>query len=451
MANEALKLAWAILRSFDPRKKQLDDEIARRRSDMPKNLVGVVNALCDSALRYGRLFDHMIAHLSKVPPQRMERHVIMAFHVGLADWIRGGETASIVKATVGLLKPNHRAKPLLNAVMRRVTENFRAEALNEGEEAVYGPRSIPVLDRRVIRCDLDYFPAETRDAMQLAAGIPDWLMTALGKTLIDEELDQVLRAATTPPMTWFRFKRDELEARKEYESIEGARVEACALGLPPREAHQVIHSKVFKQGRCTVQDWSAQQPVLHSPIEEGWQALDMCAAPGGKTCQIAEAVGKDGQVTAFDVNDHKLKKIKNTIDRMGHGNVSGAFGDGSRVELPAMGEYDYALLDAPCSNTGVMARRVEVRSRLEASDVEELYLIQLALIRNTARHLKPGGTLMYSTCSLLDEENGKLVRDFLDDEGGEKSGWLMMDEQLTLPEPGVHDGGYFCRLVKPRE
>jgi 16S rRNA (cytosine967-C5)-methyltransferase len=120
--------------------------------------------------------------------------------------------------------------------------------------------------------------------------------------------------------------------------------------------------------------------------------------------------------------------------------------DAATVKFPE--PFDGVLVDAPCSNSGVLARRVEARHRIEASNLAKLTALQLAILENAALNLKPGGTLVYSVCSVLMEEGVDIVHKFMG-KGRENAGWEVEHENFLLPVPGWHDGGYLARLRAP--
>jgi len=461
MSQDPRKLAYADLKNFDPRRKRIEDAIDKRRRDLDAQTFGIYAGLMDACVRHSALIDHLIAHGSTIKPSKMERAVLAALRIGAASYLRGTAAHASVSETVDLLPSNHRARGLVNAVMRRVCEGVEARDLTDEERTLLlkgdeqalaklvTPTAMPWHNERLIEARYALFPPELSQSLALLSGIPEWLLKRLSKTLETSEIALVCLACASTPALWVRVvsgreeQASSILTKCEAQEIEGA------YRIPSARAFTLLHSKAFRDGAVTVQDFSAQLPVQRAELEEGWRCVDLCAAPGGKTCQLSEAVGASGSVIAFDVTEKKLKRVQENMMRMGLSNIGGAFGDGTSVELPGMGEFDCVLVDVPCSNTGVMSRRVELRQRLRESDLLQLHDLQLALIKNAADHLRGRGVLIYSTCSIIDEENGALVREFLEGEGGESSGWQMLDECLTLPQPGEHEGGYYAILQAP--
>ena len=189
----------------------------------------------------------------------------------------------------------------------------------------------------------------------------------------------------------------------------------------------------FAAGEYTVQDETSMKvaPLLAPKPDE--RVLDLCAAPGGKTTHLAELLGGKGRVVAVDLPD-RIGLVVDSVKRLGLENVECVAGDGATVSFRE--PFDAILLDAPCSNTGVLSRRPDVRWRLREKDIAGAAEVQKRLLENAARLLKPGGRLVYSTCSLEPEENGVNL-----------PGFRVIQEDLTLPTDR-HSGGYQALVLR---
>jgi len=195
-------------------------------------------------------------------------------------------------------------------------------------------------------------------------------------------------------------------------------------------------------GTLTVQDPSAMEPVLALAPVPGETVLDLCASPGTKTTQIAESLAGKGRVVACDRTEEKLRPIREAMAVRGVTGVTTCLATDVAATVPE-GGFDAALVDAPCSNTGVLARRVEARWRLRPEDLQELPRVQLELVSRAAALVRPGGRLVYSTCSIQEEENGCVVAEFLN---GHPE-WRRTRSELVLPGSD-HDGVFWALFVK---
>ena len=201
--------------------------------------------------------------------------------------------------------------------------------------------------------------------------------------------------------------------------------------------------KSFQDGLFYVQDPSTLLAVHELAPKPGETILDLCAAPGGKTTLIAQYMENRGIVIAHDNEKRRLELIAENCARLGASCVKVISSD----ELPTIAvpaAFDRILIDAPCSNTGVMRRRVELRWRVQSAEVERLRAVQLELLRQAAPWLKPGGTLAYSTCSLEPEENSGVVKEFL----ATTSDFELVRERELVPFKDGTDGAFVATLKR---
>jgi 16S rRNA (cytosine967-C5)-methyltransferase len=172
--------------------------------------------------------------------------------------------------------------------------------------------------------------------------------------------------------------------------------------------------------------------------------LDMCAAPGGKTCQMAIVTDDRAEIIATDIDAQRLKLIEKNAVRLKLRSINIIKYENLRSKTGK--GYDKILIDVPCSNTGVLARRVEARYRVTSQGISRLSMVQRDILDDAAELIKAGGVICYSTCSLCKEENEDQVQKFLAD----RSDFELLSELLTLPsdkEPD-HDGGYYALLKR---
>jgi len=193
----------------------------------------------------------------------------------------------------------------------------------------------------------------------------------------------------------------------------------------------------FAEGAFYIQDPSTLLAVDMLNPRPGEAVLDLCAAPGGKTTAIAAHMKNDGRVVATDIREDRLKQLRENCKRLG----------ADCVEVMPLGtdvreKFDRVLADVPCSNTGVMRRRVDLRWRLQPRDLQAVVKIQREILRRAARNVKPGGLLVYSTCSLEPEENEQIVKAFLERNGA----FGLEAERALLPWHDGVDGAYVAAL-----
>lgn len=169
----------------------------------------------------------------------------------------------------------------------------------------------------------------------------------------------------------------------------------------------------YDEGLFYVQDPAAHSPAAISGVKPGDRAADVCASPGGKSFSAAMVMKDTGSISSFDVNTKKISLIASGAERLGISIISTAVGDaGSNV--PEMnGAFDVVFADVPCSGTGVIRKKPEIRSK-KREDISGLPAVQKKIIGNVSKYVKPGGVLVYSTCTVLREENEDVVKEFLE-------------------------------------
>jgi len=197
----------------------------------------------------------------------------------------------------------------------------------------------------------------------------------------------------------------------------------------------------FRDGWFYVQDPSTLLAPIVLDAQPGETVLDLCAAPGGKTTFLAQLMRNRGRIVASDLDLTRLKLIRDNCARLGVKIAEPRLVDAAQPEV-----FDRILVDAPCSNTGVMRRRVDLRWRIQAAEIARLRATQIELLGQAAARLAPGGVIVYSTCSLEPEENGEVVKQFL---ASHAQFELETERQLRPFADGV-DGAYVARLTHHR-
>jgi 16S rRNA (cytosine967-C5)-methyltransferase len=198
----------------------------------------------------------------------------------------------------------------------------------------------------------------------------------------------------------------------------------------------------FQQGWFYIQDPGTLLAPALLGAQPGETILDFCAAPGGKTTFIAQLMDNRGRIVAQDVSEDRLELIRENCTRLGVTCVEPILP--STLNLQPSTGFNRVLVDAPCSNTGVMRRRVDLRWRIQPKEIERLRAGQLDLLHRAAAQVKTGGVLVYSTCSLEPEENGEVVKEFL----GGHAGFKLESERELLPFADNVDGAFVARLKR---
>jgi 16S rRNA (cytosine967-C5)-methyltransferase len=303
---------------------------------------------------------------------------------------------------------------------------------------------------------------------------PEWLVTRWQKRWGAEKTAQLLEWNNTPPKTFARVNTLNRERRHPAGELLQLATNAPAGSQRSRDvgdllaqwrAEGVVYDPVrrepleenlvfelkshpsltsldsFQQGWFYIQDPSTLFAPLMLGAQPGEAILDFCAAPGGKTTFLAQLMNNQGRIVAQDISGERLKLIQENCQRLGVTCVEPILSSAFSLQPSA---FDRILVDAPCSNTGVMRRRVDSRWRIQPEEILRLQQTQLALLEQAAARLKPAGVLVYSTCSLEPEENQEVVNRFL----YKHTGFKLESERELLPFVDNVDGAFVARFKR---
>ena len=217
---------------------------------------------------------------------------------------------------------------------------------------------------------------------------------------------------------------------------------AIADGYITAEGFDIAHDELYKTGFYTVQDAAAMTASRVLAPNAGDTVIDMCAAPGGKTTHMAEIMQNKGKIYAFDVHEHKIDLIRKNAERLGITIIEAQIGDGQQYNKEFAETADKILCDVPCSGLGIIRRKPEIKYNRE--DTSELPEIQRAILDNAAKYLKPGGEIVYSTCTIEKEENEQVTGGFLRD----NPDFEKLTEKTFYPHIDHTDGFYICKMKR---
>ena len=406
------------------------------------NLSGPDAALC-TRLVYGVMQQRMLldfyigAYCSQKPdhlqPPLLDILRLGAYQILFLDKV---PDSAAVNESVNLTKKVKRAQAsgLVNAVLRKISQN---------------------------KNDLPAVP--DRDAeryLSIRYSHPKWLVKRLTAILGREEAEAYLSSNNgVAPMTVQvnPLKTTEAELTAELEAA-GVTVKAHSWVpgcLELSGTGDLTALPAFRGGKFLVQDPAARLVSLVAGVKEGNRVLDVCAAPGGKTFSAAFEMKGQGSILSCDLHENKLKRIREGAERLGLTCVETAAADGRRQNPDWVGAFDAVLVDAPCSGLGIIRKKPDTRYK-KADDLFTLPVIQEAILDNAAAYVRPGGTLIYSTCTILPEENEQVAAAFLaaHPEFSRESFTLPApvgetEGELTLwPQRHETDGFYICRMKR---
>ncbi|MEM7267262.1 MAG: 16S rRNA (cytosine(967)-C(5))-methyltransferase RsmB, partial [Pseudomonadota bacterium] len=290
------------------------------------------------------------------------------------------------------------------------------------------------------------------------SGLPKWLFKAI-ENAYGDDAEQVRSETNAMAPIWLRVNKLQTSLAAFTQALDKAGVEytlsenhADAVILTKREDITALPG--FEKGHFAVQDGAAQLAAHYLKPQANERILDCCAAPGGKTGHIVESAPDTQYVLALDADATRLKRVEENMTRLKH-TVDIKQGDAANPDTWWDGKpFDRILLDAPCSATGVIRRHPDIRWLRKANDIDNLAQLQRRILETLWGLLKPGGTLLYATCSILPKENMAQIQQFLADTPDASLSPIVKTETVDKPgrqiTPGEQqmDGFYYARLVK---
>lgn len=435
-------MALGILLDRKRGRVDLDDE---RIDGLDAPARPIVHEIVLGVRRHVFLLDAVLRGFVKERIGSMRPHLIETLRMGVHDLLFRDRVPApvVVGESVDLAGRSQKDRGFVNAVLRRVSESFTIAPDDGGpperERVWTAPGRVARFAKPVLPDPEAHLAKHHATLYTLTESFAREILE-----LLPLEHEDFFRASSVrlPLMLRPTCKAGSPAALRERVAAGGGTVLAEAAGLLAIESEgRPAALEVLRDGFALVQDLTAAEVVPFLDVRPGQRALDLCAPPGGKTAQIAEALGDSGTVVAAHAGPDRARRLQENVTRLGLANVRLHDLGPKGAVLPA-GPFDRILVDAPCSNTAVLMKRVEARFRVHPREVEQLAALQLRLLRRAAHRLGSGGVLVYSTCSVLPAENEDVVRAILKAEKG-----LVLDEErLRWPQRTGRDGGYMARL-----
>ncbi len=446
----ARALAAYVLTRADPKKGDVVETLASflGRTKEPQRATDIVFGV----LKNNCLIDNLIEKVSAVPVGRISGKILNILRVGVYELVYCPQAAeyAIVDEAVDYSKRVAGAKQagFVNAILRQMQKHI-TNRQKPGEQSSLR-KLIPQTLNTGCEFDIEILPDPQKSPCEYLAcafSLPDWLVQNWLDGYGREQTEKICFASNRRPSVYLRPNPLKTTAGELVEKLRAADVEceiaAEAQMIKLTSPKAVTSLPGFDEGLFVVQDLAASQAVRALKPKPDWKILDLCAAPGTKTTQLAEVTGGRAKIVATDIDSGRLKMVKENITRLG---LAGCITTVKYNDVEKQGGFDCLLVDAPCSNTGVLARRPEVRHRITKSDVKKLAKTQMMLLSMAAGMLKPKGVVCYSTCSIQPEEDGLLVSGFIK----ENPSFKIASENLILPSAGKfdRDGSYSAVIIR---
>lgn len=415
--------------------RSLSDELPRQQDKAALKDKGLLQEICYGVLRYLPELEHDVRALMQKPLTGKQRvfHFLLLVGVYQIKYMRIPDHAAVSEtvAATGALK-NRQMKALVNGVLR----NFVRASENQSPNT-----------QETLPASIEY-------------NHPSWFIKKIQQGY-PTKWQQILTANQKKPPMWLRVNQqhhssNEYQSLLETAEINVNTIEPLSHAIELTRPTDVTKLPGFDQGWISVQDGAAQQAARLLDCQRDDVVLDCCAAPGGKTCHILEQTSDIASMTAIDVEASRLVRVEENLTRLKlKAKVITADAANSKTWWDGQ-QFDRILLDAPCSGTGVIRRHPDIKWLRKASDIDALVILQQQILKETWSLLKPGGTLLYATCSVLPQENSEQISHFLknntdaelltidSNDKPEKDfiGWQLLPGEKNM------DGFYYAKLLK---
>ena len=283
--------------------------------------------------------------------------------------------------------------------------------------------------------------------------IPDWMddlgVSELGEAVWTKEIaTQNVQAEVILRVNTLKTNKKDLRLKLQSEDIDTEFIENYPSALKLTKRANVFKTEAFKNGWFEVQDASSQLVAEFLEVKPGMKVVDVCAGAGGKTLHMASLMENKGQIIAMDIYESKLKKLKVRARRNGVHNIELKALDSTKPIKKLYGKADRLLIDAPCSGLGVLRRNPDAKWKLEPEFIKNIKKVQNECLSKYSKMVKPGGKMVYATCSILPSENEKQIEGFLTSDDGKDFNFVK--DKKVLAHKSGYDGFYMALLEKKK-
>ena len=379
---------------------------------LPAAEMALASVLTYGVLEQRLLLDFYLQSYSKMPLKKVMPQVLDAMRLAAYQlvFLQRIPASAAINETIKMVKKhaNPRAASFANGVLRSLSRN--TEALPD-----------PAFDSEI-------------ETLSVRYSHPQWLVARLCKQIGAAECERFLHENNQQPPVVLRVNTLKTTTDALMSLLPGTRKHPYLPdALVCESVREYLRTDAFQQGLFSVQDSASQLCVHALDPKPGETVLDLCAAPGGKSILAAQLMECKGNILSFDLHEHRAELIRKSAERMGAANLQAFAADGTVLNQTLRNTADAVICDVPCSGIGIIRKKPDVRYK-NAEDVDGLPNIQLQILLNGLDYLKPGGRLLYSTCTVLNAENRMVV---------ERALALRTDcalDPFSLPGIGAVDG-----------
>lgn len=404
----------------------LDKFINENREKLSNLDINFISELVYGVVTWKLTLEYIIQKYSKTKIKKMSDWVKNILYLGSYQIIFLDKVpkSAAVNESVNLCKKyNFKSVGLVNAILRKIEKSDYKEISN--------------ITNSITRISLKY-------------SMPEWIVKKFCDEYGEEETANICQNLNLRPNISVRINRlkgkmdlGEKGILEDFRTITGTK--------------NITKTKEYIEGNITIQDEAAGLSSFVLAPKEGEIVLDACSAPGGKTTYLAELMHNKGKIVAWDIYEERLKQVEQNAKRLGIDIIQTEVHDATKLKEEYVEKFDKILLDVPCLGLGVIRRKPDIKWNRQEEDIKEISDIQFNILKTCSKYLKRNGTLVYSTCSMLKEENDAIIEKFIKEENFET---VNIEEQIpnefskiTTKDmvqflPSQNHDGFFITMLK---
>lgn len=446
MENNPRELALKVLLEINEKDAYSNIQLNKMDKDMDIRDENLIREIVYGIIENKLFIDHIISKASKIRLKKIHPYILEILRIGIYQIIFMGripDSAAVNESVKLAKKYGHKGTiGYVNGLLRAVTRDKDKFSTIDSSNMI--------------------------DYISIKYSHPKWLVERWIEEFGIDFTEELCKANNDRPslnirVNTLKINREDLLlklANKGIKVRKGLYAKDCLI---IDEANNITGLKEFEDGLFTIQDESSMLVAQIMDPREGSTVLDVCSAPGGKSTHMAQYMGNKGLIISRDIFDHKTRLIKENADRLGIDIIEVENYDALIRDDSLLEKIDYLLLDAPCSGFGLIRRKPEIKWNRLQEDIYHLSKLQYDIIDNVKDYVKPGGTLIYSTCTIEKDENILLIHKFIKENPNFKLESIIdkfeyKEEIDTLKEgyiqlfPHLHntDGFFIAKMIKER-
>ncbi len=445
----ALKSLYKIEKNGAYSNLVLDETIKKNKNILTSRDIGLLSEIVYGVTTWKLTIDEIIKKHSKIKFKKISPWILNVLRMGIYQvvFLDKIPKSAAVNESVNLAKKygNKGAVSFTNAILRKVEKSDYEEfdSIQNTKERISKITSMPVW---LVEKLIEEKGEKEAEAICKASNLKSNLTVRVNTLKITtEEFLQKLD----------KIKQNEIE-KLEDRSQDTTKISNQYISYATtnqknffvlKHTRNIENMDLFKKGYFTVQDLSAGMAASTLNPKPGEKVLDCCSAPGGKTTYLAELMENKGYIEAWDVHEHRVKLVEQTSKRLGIKIINTKVKDATIFDKNYNEKFDKILLDVPCLGIGVIKRKPDIKWQRKPEDIEEITKLQLKILTTCSNYLKNGGELVYSTCSILKEENQNIIEKFLE----ENQNFKFYDNNtpyININTNETQDGFFICKLTK---